>query len=295
MNISLAELEDVEGIRLSAEIKPIIDTDLEDEVRLCVPPKDSPNYPKFEKGIQEKIEWLRQELKVYGYIGYLAYDGEGKPIGFIEFMPAEGSPIPIEDVTNTALITCIYLTKTQGQGIGSRLLQATLRQLWKIGVSEVKTIVSRSPQWINSGVYRKQGFQLEKTFYRVGNPEPLDLLTYRLDGPQPKIQAVEQRIKPDLKDNLPVEVLYFHSAQCPYSSAVYINHVDALAKFSKDLVTFKTIDSWKQPELARRCGAMFSDTFINGRCPFFAPPKQEQIENEIQKEINRVLELRDKS
>lgn len=279
---------------MSAEIKPITETDLEDEIRVCVPPTDSPNYPKFEKGIQKKIEWLRQELKAYGHIGHLAYDGEGKTIGFIEFVPAEGSPIPVEDVTNTALITCIYLTKAQGQGIGSRLLQTTLRQLWKIGVGEVKTVVSRSPQWINSGIYRKHGFQLEKTFYKVGNPEPLDLLTLRLGGPQPKIRAVEQHIKPQLKDNLPVEVLYFHSAQCPYSSAVYINHVDALAKFSKDLVAFKTVDSWKQPELAKLYGGMFSDTFINGRCPFFAPPKQEQIEDEIQKEIDRVLELKGK-
>jgi len=277
---------------LSVEIKEIDTLNLEDEVRLCVPPKDSPNYPRFETGVNDKVEWLREKQKEYGYLGHLAYSGEGKPIGFIEFVSAEGSPIPIEDTARTALITCIYLTKNHGYGIGTRLLQATLRQLWKIGVGKVKTLVSRSPKWINDGIYRKHGFQLEKTFYKLGNPEPLDLLTLRLDGPQPKITPTVQHFELLTKNKLPVEVLYFHSAQCPFSSAVYVNHIKAIKKFDKEQVTLKPIDSWKEPETARRYGSMYSDTFINGRAPFFAPPKQEDIENEIRKEINRVLELR---
>jgi len=149
----------------------------------------------------------------------------------------------------------------------------------------------KKPQWINSGIYRKHGFQLEKTFYKVGNPEPFDLLTHRLDGPQPKIEVVVRYL--DLRDTLPVEVVYFNSPQCPFNSAVYINHVNAVAKFSKDLVTFKTINSWKIKEVAIRYGSMyFFDTFINGKGPFFGPPKQEEIEAEIQKEINRALKLK---
>jgi hypothetical protein len=36
----------------------------------------------------------------------------------------------------------------------------------------------------------------------------------------------------------------------------------------------------------------FFDTFINGRGPFFGPPRQEEIEAQIQKEINRVSQLK---
>lgn len=282
---------------MSAAIKAIDESNLQDEVLLCVPSPESPDYFRFEKGVKDKVDWLGQKFKDYGYVGHIAYDSGGKPLGFIEFISSKGAPLPIEQAQTTAIITCIDLSKTpHGQGIGTNLLKATLRQLWKIGVCEVKTLVSRSPQWINDGIYRKHGFQLEKTFYKAGNPEPFDLLTLRLDGPQPKIEAVTQRLRPELRDTLPVEVLYFDSPQCPLNSTVYNNHVNAVAKFSKELVTFKTIDSWKNQEMARHYGSMyFFDTFINGRSPFFAPPKQEQIENEIQKEINRVLELRDKS
>jgi GNAT superfamily N-acetyltransferase len=276
------------------EIRTITQSNLEDEVSICVPPKDSPNYPKFERGIREKIGWLQQKIRGYGYIGNLAYNSRGEPLGFIEFVPAEDTPIPIEDATNTALITCIYLPKMQGQGIGTKLLRATLKQLWKIGVRQAKTLVSRSPKWINDGVYRRQGFQLEKTFYKHGNPEPLDLLTFSLYGSQLKTKPVIQHLKPQQKDSLPVEVVYFHSAQCPFGAIVHRNHVNAIAKFGADQVTFKVIDSWKQPELAKQYGSMYSDTFINGRAPFFAPPKQEEIETEIQKEINRVLRLQSK-
>lgn len=279
---------------LSVPIKAIDESNLEDEVLLCVPPQDSPDYSKFEKGVKDKVEWLGQKLKDYGYVGHVAYSNDSRPLGFIEFISSKGAPLPIEEAETTAIITCIDLPKApHGQGIGTNLLKTALKQLWKIGVCQVKTLVSRSPRWINEGIYRKHDFQLEKTFYKVGNTEPLDVLTLRLDGPQPKIEAVTQYLNPELKDTLPVEVLYFSSPQCPWSSAVYLNHVDAVAKFSKDLVAFKTIDSWKNQEMAKRYGSMyFWDTFINGRGPFFGPPKQEEIEAEIQKEINRVLQLK---
>jgi len=279
---------------LSVAIKAIDESNLEDEVQLCVPLRDSPDYSKFETGVKDKVKWLRQKLKDYGYLGHIAYNSGGKPVGFVEFISSKGAPLPIEEAETTAIITCINLPKApHGQGTGTILLKAALKQLWKIGVCKVKTLVSRSPQWINSGIYQKHGFQLEQTFYKIGNPEPLDLLTLNLDTPQPKIEVVTQHLRPPLRDALPVEVLYFQSAQCPFSSAMYINHERALAKFSKELATFKTIDAWKDPEMAKRYGSMhFFDTFINGRGPFFGPPKQEEIEAEIQKEINRVLQVK---
>jgi len=282
---------------LSVSIKAIDESNLEDEVRLCLPSQEHQRYSKwqFEKGVRDKVEWLKKKLGDYGYLGHIAYGSDGKPRGFIEFISSKGAPLPIEDeAETTAIITCIDASKApRGQGVGTNLLKAALRQLWKIGVCQVKTLVSRSPRWINSGIYRKHSFQPEKTFYKFGNLEPLDLLTLRLDGSQPKIEAVTQHLKPELKDTLPVEILYFNSSQCPFNSAVYIHHENALRKFSKELVTFKTIDSWKEPEMAKRYGSMhFFDTFINGRGPFFGPPNQEEIEAEIQKEINRVLALK---
>lgn len=283
-------------ISLSTVIKAIVESNPEDEVRLCLPPPDSPKYSKweFEKGVKDKVEWLMQRMREYGYLGHIAYSGDGKPLGFIEFISAKNAPLPVEETETTAIITCIDASKApKGQGVGANLLKASLKQLWKIGVCQVKTLVSRSPQWINDGIYRKHGFQLEKTFYKVGNPEPLDLLTLRLDGPQPKIEAVAQHLKPGLRDALPIEVLYFESAQCPFNSAVYTNHERAVARFSKELVTFKTIDAWERPEMAKRYGSMhFFDTFINGKSPFFGPPTQAEIESEIRKEINRVSQLK---
>jgi GNAT superfamily N-acetyltransferase len=276
---------------LDVTIKEIDESHFEDEALSCVPSPESSDFTRFEKGVKDKVDWLRQRLKDYGYIGHLAYNKNGKPLGFVEFISSKAAPLPIKAVETTAIITCIDVSKApKGQGIGTNLLRTTLRQLWKIGVCQVKTLVSRSPHWINDGIYRKHSFQLEKTFYKVGNPQPFDLFTLRLDGPQPKIEAVTQYLKPDLNDSLPVEVFYFNSPQCPHSSAVYLNHLNAAAKFSKELVTFKVIDSWKNQEMAKQYGSMyFFDTFINGRSPFFGPPREEEIEKEIQKEINRVL------
>ena len=277
---------------MNVEIKTITQLNLEDEVHICVPPKSSPNYMKFEKGVREKTVWLQQKIGDYGYIGNLAYNSLGEPIGFIEFIPAKDAPIPIEDISNTALITCIYLPKMQGQGIGTKLLRVALKQLWKIGVTKVKTVVSRSPEWINDGIYRKHGFQLERTFYKAGMSEPLDLLALSLYGSQHKIKPVVRRFEAKSKNSLPIEVVYFRSAQCPFNSVFYLNLVNAIAKFSADQVTLRVIDSWKQPELAREYGSMYSETFINGRAPFYSPPKQEDIEKEIRKEIDKIIQLK---
>lgn len=273
---------------LSVAIKAIDESNIEDEVLLCVPSLKSQEYSRFEKGINDKVEWLRQRLKEYGYTGHIAYSSDNKPLGFIEFISSKNAPLPIEAADTTAVITCINVPKApHGQGIGTNLLKATLRQLWKIGVCQVKTLVSRSPQWIDNRVYRKQGFQLEKSFYKLGNPEPIDLLTFRLDGPQPKLEAATQHLKPEMRCTLPVEVLYFNSPQCPWSSPVHVNHINAVANFSQEVVVFKTLNSWKEREMSKRYGSMyFFDTFINGRSPFFGPPKQEEIEIEIQKEID---------
>jgi GNAT superfamily N-acetyltransferase len=281
---------------LSVVIKAIDESNLEDEVLLCLPSKESSKYAtwEFTQGVKNKVEWLQRKVKDYGYAGHIAYDRDGKPRGFIEYISSKNAPLPVEEDETTAIITCIDASKApHGQGVGTNLLKTALRQLWKIGVCQAKTLVPRSPYWINGDIYRKHGFQLEKTFYKTGNTEPFDMLTLRLDGSQPKIKATVEHLKSESKDALPVEIVYFNSPQCPFSSAVYQNHMNALAKFSKDQVIFKVVDGWKEQELAKRFGSMyFFDTFINGRGPFFGPPKQEDIENEIQKEINRVLSLK---
>jgi len=134
---------------LSATIKAIDESNLEDEALFCVPSRESPYISKFkldfEKGVKEKVEWLRQKLKEYGSLGHMAYDTDGKVLGFIEFICSKGAPLPIEEGETTAIITCIDLHAPHGQGIGTNLLKATLRQLWKIGICQVKTLVSRSP------------------------------------------------------------------------------------------------------------------------------------------------------
>ena len=158
----------MQGLRrcfLKPVIKLIDESNMEDQVLLCVPPTESPEHSLFKNGVARKLEWLQTKIRDYGYVGHVAYDNHGKPIGFIEFISSKDAPLPIEESETTAIITCIDVPKApRGQGTGTTLLKTALKQLWKIGVCQAKTVVSRSPQWINSGIYRKHGFQLEKTF-----------------------------------------------------------------------------------------------------------------------------------
>ena len=93
---------------MSETIKAIDESNVEDEVLLCLPSKESPKYSNWEftQGIKDKTEWLRQKMKDYGYVGHIAYDSDGKPLGFVEFISSKSAPLPIEEaVETTAIIT----------------------------------------------------------------------------------------------------------------------------------------------------------------------------------------------
>lgn len=79
-------------VSLNVTIKTIDESNLEDEVLLCVPSQKSPKYStwKFDNGVKDKAEWLRRKLKEYGYLGHIAYGSNAKPLGFVEFNFSEG-------------------------------------------------------------------------------------------------------------------------------------------------------------------------------------------------------------
>jgi len=79
---------------LSVALRAVDESNLEEEALLCVPPTESPDYSRFEKGVKDKVEWLRQRLKDYGYVGHIAYSSDNKPLGFIECISSKNAPCP---------------------------------------------------------------------------------------------------------------------------------------------------------------------------------------------------------
>lgn len=276
---------------MSIRIREADESLFDDEIHLCLPPEDSPKYASFEGGIEKKRAWLKKRLVELGSVAQIAYH-EREPIAFIEYVSAKTAPTPIDDDGTTALITCINKPKFEGKGVGLALVQAALDRLRQLNVDQVKTLVARNPHWITGGVYFKKGFQVEKTFFKPEGTEPLDLLTLNLKGKQTRIaEPATARFAAHAINSLPVHIVCFGSGQCPFNALVESRLRKALEKFDPRFVVLEVLDSWENCRLARECGAMSSDLLINSRMPFLGPPSQEQIEEEIRKEIERIKAL----
>ncbi len=275
---------------MSVKIREADESLFDDEIHLCLPPKDSEKYVAFEGGVKEKRIWLRQRFAELGSVAQIAYH-DHEPVAFIEYVSAKNAPVPfVED--KTALITCINKPKFEGKGVGSALVKAALGRLRELGVEDVKVLVSSGKEWINGGVFFKNGFQIERSFYKPSAVEPLDLLTHSFEGRQ-KLIGGKTTVKFVLtaNDSLPVHVACFGSGQCPFSALVRARLREAVGSFDSRFVVLEVLDTWENCRLARECGAMYGNIFINGKAPFWGPASQEKIEEEIRKEIERIKTL----
>lgn len=276
---------------MSVKVKEAEERLFDDEVRVCLPPSDSGNRAAFEDGVKEKLVWLKQRLNEFGSVAQIAYH-DHKPVAFIEYVSAKYAPVPFADEGKTALVTCLYKPSYKEKGVGSALLKATLDRLRALGASEVKVLVGRKKEWINGGLFLKHGFRVERTLYKPGRTEPLDMLTYDLTGIRRTLgDASTIRFESALSDSLPVHVVCFSSGQCPFGALVRSRLRAAVARFDSRYVVLEEMDTWANCRLARECGAMYGDIFINGRTPFLGPASQEKTEEEISKEIERIKAL----
>jgi GNAT superfamily N-acetyltransferase len=276
---------------LSIHVKEVDENLFDDEINLCLPPNLGSESAAFQKGIEEKRRWLKKRLNEFGSVASVAYH-EQQPIGFIEYVSARNAPVPIDEAEKVAIITCVNKPKFPGKGVGTTLIRAALKKLKQTRIEQVKTLVSRSSYWINSGIYSKNGFVLEKTFYKPGAAEPLDLLTFNLKGAQkPVAEPFTVRFPQMISNSLPVGIVYFCSGQCPFNALVRSRLMGALEKFDSKRVVLEVFDSWENCKLARECGAMYGDLFVNGKTPFAGPVSQENIEKKIREEIERIRAL----
>jgi len=276
---------------LPVKIREVDESLFDDEIHLCVPPKGSAQYASFEKGIEDKRKWLRRRLDELGSVAQIAYH-QHEPVAFVEYALASKAPVPFAEDGKTALITCINKPKFKQKGVGTRLLEAAVGRLRELGIEQVKVVVVRNPHWTTGGVFLKDGFQLEKTFYKPGGSEPLDLLSLGLKAGQRFVGGPSVvRFEAPVGGALPVYVACFSSGQCPFNAVIYDRVLKALGKFDRNEVVFERLDSWENCRLARECCALYSDVFVNGRAPFLGPVSEEKIEEEIRKEIEKARRL----
>jgi hypothetical protein len=141
----------------------------------------NPNNP----GHQTKVEWLHRRF-AEGLRFLLFRDGEGRPLGFLEYVPGEQAWRPV-DASGWLFVHCLWVYP-RGQkvgGLGSRPIQACLEEAQLKRAVGVATVVSDGPWMARKEVFLRNGFE------PIGRADRFQLIIHRLrDGPEPRFRDI---------------------------------------------------------------------------------------------------------
>ncbi len=160
--------------------------------------------PKHE-GYKPKIGWL-QERFAEGLRFLLFRDKRGKPLAFLEYVPGEYAWRPV-DAAGWLFVHCLWVYP-KGQavgGLGSRLIQACVKEAQQANTYGVAAMVSEGPWMAAKQVFLKNGF------VQAAERDRFQLVIRRIrKGPAPRFRD----IPPTYAKHRGLHVVF--AAQCPY-------------------------------------------------------------------------------
>lgn len=162
---------------------------------------------RLHPGYQSKVDWLQRSF-ADGLRFLLVRDGDGRPLGFLEYVPGEFAWRPVE-AAGWLFIHCLWVNR-HGQkvgGLGSRLIQECLAEARRQRAVGVAAIVRDGPLMAGPAIFLKHGFK------PVAQRDRFQLVIHPLrKGPEPRFREL-QGIGPKAAG---LHLLY--CAQCPINA-----------------------------------------------------------------------------
>ncbi len=228
-----------------------------------------------------KAGWYVQ-MRDQGLRVKLAVDDDDRPIGMIQYLPIERSPMLGEGLYT---ILCIWVHghgsgvgDVQGHGIGTALLAAAEDDARALGATGMAAWGLRLPVWMTASWFRKHG-------YRTADREGLRELVWKpfttAASPPRWIEAHPVPIgEPGT-----VAVVAYQTGWCPAANLVYERARVASEDLGDD-VHFTSIDTSDRDTLIR-CGHADA-VFVDGRpLQRGAPPSMAAVRRRIGRRLSR--------
>jgi len=156
------------------------------------------------QGFGPKVRWLEKRFEE-GLRILLCRDEEGKPLGFLEYVPGELAWRPV-DAKGWLFIHCLWVY-SKGEkvgGLGGRLIQACIEEARKAGALGVAAMVSDGPWMVDKRIFLNNGF------VDIERADRFDLVIFRLKaGPEPRFRDISG----NRKTYQGLHIVY--SEQCP--------------------------------------------------------------------------------
>jgi len=195
----------------SAETRPLDGTTLPDIV--CCPGGLELAGKSFLGDLDGVTRW-HQDRIAEGMRGLVAY-ADGRPRGFVEFMPAETAPFPVE-APDACVLLCFHWAGTEPEDPShleqeARLIEAAVTEARKT-FSGMAALGWNHPTHYPIALLARLGFQ------EVARQEPIALLwlPFRADAVPPRLAPVAFAPR-DLRGEGLLAIDSSWSARCPYS------------------------------------------------------------------------------
>lgn len=228
-----------------------------------------------------KARWY-EKVRDRGLRVKLALDDEDQPLGMIQYVPIELSPIQGEDLY---MILCVWvhgyeqgIGDAQDRGIGAALLAAAEEDARELGAKGMAAWGMHLPVWMKSSWFKKHGY---RGVDRIGVRE----LVWKpfVAGAQEPRWIDEQPVA--IGETGMVEVTAFRSGWCPAVNLVYERARRAAEELGPD-VHFSTIDTSDRDTMIR-CGRS-DEVLVNGRpLQRGAPPSYKTVRRKIARQLRR--------
>jgi len=242
-----------------------------DLVRPCI---SEPETFQFKKGAPFRIDWIKKNFK-RGYGAKLLYDRR-RPVGFIDYLPIEYTPDPVEG-KDIFFLNCIYVQRAYWRKGYGRMLILAMEDEAKKKKKGVGLLAWDHPHWFMPASY----------FLNLGYEEATRrgkevLLWKRLTQIKPPY-FIEGNYKHQL---IPGKLLVeaFFSGRCPHNSVI-IERVKKVCKEFDDEVEFREI-STEDFQVAKKLGISFGN-FFNGKRKLWGVPTEQEIRREVRSMLNK--------
>jgi N-acetylglutamate synthase-like GNAT family acetyltransferase len=165
----------------------------------------NPDHP----GLVPKRRWLREQFK-HGLRAKALLDEDGKPCGYIEYLPGEYAWRSV-DARGYMFIHCIWnhSKRNQGKGWGRALVECRVADAKAAGMPGVAVMTRKGP-WLAGGeLFQASGFEL------VASAPPdyeLWVRKFKARSANPAFKADCGATAAGMKDRLTI----VRAAQCPY-------------------------------------------------------------------------------
>lgn len=229
-----------------------------------------------------KRDWYA-DARTHGLRVKLAVDADDRPLGMIQYLPVEESPV---EGAGLFMILCIWVHgydegvgDHQRHGIGSALLEAAEADARSLGATGMAAWGLRIPVWMRASWFKKHGYRpadnqgvrqlVWKPFSPVAAPP-----RWVPSGPVPETETGR------------VTVTAFKNGWCPASNVVHERARRAAEELGAG-VTFVSIDVTRKEDLVRFGHS--DEVFIDGKSVQAGPPPSyEKIKKKIEKRLRRV-------